>query len=51
MAEYGVVRVLATVEADNERSVRLLERLAFRAADPRESAAHPLSPSERLYVR
>jgi len=49
--EYGVARYLATVEAENRRSIRLLERLAFHAATPLESDAHSLSETERLFVR
>lgn len=48
---YGVARFLASVEAANARSIRLLERLGFRAATPAELAGHDLSPSERLFVR
>lgn len=48
---YGVQRFLATVEADNERSIRLLGQLAFRPASPHEAADARLAPTERLYVR
>ena len=48
---YGVVRYLATVEAENCRSIRLLERLAFRPALSHEAAGHNLSATERLFVR
>ena len=48
---HGVRRFLASVEADNGRSIRLLERLGFREATERELAGHDLSPSERLFVR
>jgi RimJ/RimL family protein N-acetyltransferase len=47
--DYSVERFLATVEAGNARSVRLLERLGFTLAaadEPTELAA-----TERLYVR
>ncbi len=40
---YGVRRYLATVEVDNERSIRLLERLGFARASPHEMAGHDLS--------
>lgn len=48
---YGVRECLATVEVDNERSIRLLGRLGFRAATLSEAAAHDLTPSERLFLR
>ena len=46
----GVTRFLATTEADNGRSIRLLERLGFRAATQVESREHELSATERLFV-
>ena len=48
---YGVGRYLAAVEAENQRSIRLLERLAFRPATSHEAAGHTLSVTERLFVR
>jgi [ribosomal protein S5]-alanine N-acetyltransferase len=48
---YGVRRFLATVEADNLRSIRLLERLGFHAATSIELEGHSLSETERLFVR
>ena len=48
---YGVTRFLATVEAENQRSTRLLERLGFHAATEQELEGHELSPTERLLVR
>lgn len=45
-ASYGVRRFFATVEEENERSIRLLERLGFRPAEGRE-----LSPTERRFIR
>ena len=48
---YGVRRFLATVEVENRRSIRLLERLAFRPATESEIAGHELSATERLFVR
>ena len=50
-ASHGVARCQATVEADNVRSIRLLKRLAFRRATPRELEGRPLSPTERLFVK
>lgn len=50
-AAYDVVRCLATVEADNRRSIRLLERLGFHLATTNELEGHSLSPAERLFVR
>ena len=47
---YGVERFLASVEAQNERSLRLLGRLGFRAATAQELEAHELTASERLLV-
>jgi ribosomal-protein-alanine N-acetyltransferase len=48
---YGVRQCLASVEADNARSIRLLGRLGFRAATVAEAAAHDLTPSVRLFLR
>jgi len=50
-ANLGVTRFLATVEADNQRSVRLLERLGFREAALEEQRTHELSATERLFAR
>lgn len=50
-SDYGVSRFLASVEAENLRSIRLLERLGFREAVGEELAGHELSPSERLFFR
>ncbi|WP_280151442.1 GNAT family N-acetyltransferase [Piscinibacter sp. XHJ-5] len=50
-AAYGVVRFLATVDAENQRSIRLLGRLGFHEATQAESQGHDLSPNERLFVR
>lgn len=46
----GVTRFLATTEARNERSVRLLLRLGFRGATETEALEHALSATERLFV-
>jgi len=45
---YRVDRFVATVEADNQRSIRLLERLRFRAI---EQASQQLSATERTFIR
>jgi RimJ/RimL family protein N-acetyltransferase len=50
-AEYGAARFLASVEAGNGPSVRLLERLGFREADAAERRGHDLTATERLLVR
>lgn len=50
-AAYGVERMLASVEAANQRSIRLLERLCFRPATTQEASSHDLSTTERLFVR
>src|SRR5882757_164056 len=39
---YGVARVLATVEVENQRSIRLLERLDFHEATVQELEGHEL---------
>ena len=46
----GVTRFLATTDEGNERSVRLLRRLGFRAATEAEWREHELSAAERLFV-
>ena len=48
---FGVARACATVEAENQRSVRLLERLGLHPATEPELQGHDLSPTERLFVR
>jgi len=50
-AVYGVDRFLATVEALNQRSIRLLERLGFRLVGMDELGDQHLAPTERLYAR
>ncbi len=47
---YAVRRFLATVEAENRRSIRLLERLGFHATTTEELEGHDLSSTERLFV-
>lgn len=47
---WGCTRWLATVEAENLASVRLLQALGFAAATADEAAAHRLAASERLFV-
>jgi ribosomal-protein-alanine N-acetyltransferase len=49
--DYGVVRYLASVEAENKRSIRLLERLGFQPGTGVHLDGQALSPSERLFVR
>lgn len=48
---YGVRRNLATVEVENERSIRLLDRLGFVRVAPHETAGHDLSATELLFLR
>lgn len=48
---YEVHRFLATVEVDNLRSIRLLERLGFQPATENELGGHSLAESERLFLR
>lgn len=50
-SKWGVTRYLATVEVANAASIRLLERLGFRAATGEEAAAEDLTETERLFVR
>ena len=51
VADHGVSELLASVEADNEPSIRLLEALGFTAGSAEEAAAEDLGPTERLYRR
>ena len=46
----GVARFLATTDEGNARSVRLLQRLGFRAVTKAEAREHELSAAERLFV-
>lgn len=48
---YDVERCRATVEVENQRSVRLLERLGFQLATEGELQGHQLSTTERMFVR
>lgn len=50
VAVHCVEHLMATVERDNARSIRLLERLAFRQASTGEAADHDLTPTELLYL-
>lgn len=47
---WGVTRLLASVEADNTPSLRLLQRLGFTQA-PAEARERGLGASEQLWVR
>jgi hypothetical protein len=38
----------AVLKRSNQRSLRLLERLGFRVASPRQRAGHRLDPDELL---
>ena len=51
VSAYSVDRFLATVEADNQRSIRLLERLGFHAIASHELDGHQLSRTERMFMR
>lgn len=48
---YSAQRFLATVEADNQRSIRLLERLGFQPIATSEVDGHQLSATERMFAR
>ena len=50
-SEHGTSRLLANVEAENLPSIRLLQRLGFRAATAAEAARHEPTASERIFVR
>ena len=50
-SEHGTSRLLANVEVENLPSIRLLQRLGFRAATPAEAARHEPTASERIFVR
>ena len=48
VSTYNVDRCMATVEVENQRSIRLLERLGFC---PMDIHGHALSTTERTFVR
>jgi ribosomal-protein-alanine N-acetyltransferase len=48
---YDVGRCLATVEVENQRSIRLLERLGFHPVAAHDLHGHQLSTTERRFVR
>jgi RimJ/RimL family protein N-acetyltransferase len=48
---YAVTQCLATADARNERSWRLLERLGFRQADGPLAAEHGVRAGDWLYLR
>ena len=50
-AAHGTTRLLANVELENLASIRLLQRLGFRAATAAEAARHEPTASERIFVR
>jgi len=50
-SDCGASRQIANVEAENLRSIRLLERLGFRAATAAEAAEHEPTATERIFVR
>ena len=49
--DYSVLRFLATVEAENAPSIRVLLRLGFKQATGKQPAEHELRPSERFFIR
>jgi [ribosomal protein S5]-alanine N-acetyltransferase len=51
VSAYSVDRFLATVEADNQPSIRLLERLGFYTIAGHELDLRSLSTTERMFVR
>jgi len=51
VSAYSVDRFLATMEADNQRSLRLLERLGFHPIASHELDGHQLSTTERVFMR
>jgi ribosomal-protein-alanine N-acetyltransferase len=51
VSAYSVEGFLATVEADNQRSIRLLERLGFHLIASHELNGRALSTTERMFTR
>ena len=47
---YHIDRYLATVEVENQRSIRLLERLGFQLMASQDLHNHQLSTTERMFV-
>jgi len=50
-SEHGTSRLLANVEVENLPSIRLLQRLGFRAATAADAARYKPTASERIFVR
>jgi [ribosomal protein S5]-alanine N-acetyltransferase len=50
IVHYGAVSCMATVDARNERSRRLLERLGFQEATANETRAADVAPGDRLFI-
>ncbi len=48
---YGVCHVAAVLQRENQRSLRVLERLGFVLASPGERLAHAVEPGELLMER
>lgn len=48
---YAVTQCMATVEYDNQLSIKLLLRLGFEAAPCELLATHELTATERLFVK
>jgi [ribosomal protein S5]-alanine N-acetyltransferase len=51
VSAYSVDRFLATVEVDNQASIRLLERLGFHLIASHELNGRQLSTTERMFTR
>ncbi len=47
----SVERCLASVEVENDRSIRLLERLGFHLMETHDLRGHQLSATERMFTR
>jgi RimJ/RimL family protein N-acetyltransferase len=50
-SQYGVRRLHAVLKRDNVRSMRLLQRLGFTAATPREPARSDIEADEAMMCR